>query len=391
MKILFIASGSPATVFALAPLATAARNAGHDVFMGAIDDMVPYIASSGLPALSLAPSSIRRFSTMDRAGNPLRMPETPEEELDFAGRWFGRIAAGSMEALRNLTGAWRPDVVVGGSMSFAGALIAAELGVPYVRQAWDTGDAWRTDPAAGEELRPELAELGLDALPEPDLFIDICPPSLRPADAPEAQMMRWIPANGQRELEPWMYTKGDRPRVCVTSGSRLVFARKTGFLRGLVADMAALNVETVIATLDEVADELRAELPEARVGWVPLDVVVPTCDLVVHHAGGVTALTAMNAGVPQLIVPQGGNFVEAGQRISDFGAARTLTPEENDPQGVEKACRELLTNPSYAERARVLADEIAALPLPAQVVGVLERLAAPGTDNRPDTETGSTS
>ncbi|MET7935540.1 hypothetical protein [Streptomyces sp. NPDC005322] len=41
MKILFVASGSPATVFALAPLATAARNAGHDVFMGAVEDMVP--------------------------------------------------------------------------------------------------------------------------------------------------------------------------------------------------------------------------------------------------------------------------------------------------------------------------------------------------------------
>ncbi|MEU3301207.1 nucleotide disphospho-sugar-binding domain-containing protein [Streptomyces sp. NPDC006678] len=372
MKILFVASGSPATVFALAPLATAARNAGHDVFMGAVEDVVPYIASAGIPALSIAPSSIRRFATMDRAGSPVRMPETPEEELDFAGHWFGRMAAGCMEALRELAAHWRPDLVVGGSMSFAAALIAAELGVPYVRQAWDTGDAWRTDPAASEELQPELRALGLERLPEPDLFVDICPPSLRPADAPPAQMMRWVPANGQRRLEPWMYSKGDRPRVLITSGSRLVFAKKTGFLRGLVADMATLDAEVVIATLDEVAEELRAELPGVRAGWVPLDVVVPTCDVVVHHAGGVTALTAMNAGVPQLIVPQGGNFVEAGLRISDFGAA--ITVDENTPEAVEKACRELIGNPSYAERARALSAEIAALPLPADVVGALERL-----------------
>ncbi|MFF3333576.1 nucleotide disphospho-sugar-binding domain-containing protein [Streptomyces sp. NPDC002888] len=389
MKILFVASGSPATVFALAPLATAARNAGHAVFMGAVEDMVPYIASAGIPALSTAPSSIRRFSTMDRAGNPVRMPETPAEELDFAGRWFGRMAAGSMAALRELAQNWRPDLVVGGSMSFAAALIATELGVPYVRQAWDTGDAWRTDPAASEELRPELEELGLDRLPDPDLFIDICPPSLRPADAPPAQMMRWIPANGQRQLEPWMYTKGDRPRVLVTSGSRLVFAKKTGFLRGLVADMAALNAEMVVATLDEVAAELSAELPDVRAGWVPLDVVVPTCDVVVHHAGGVTALTAMNAGVPQLIVPQGGNFVEAGQRISDFGAA--VTVDENTPAAVEKACRELIEDPSYAERARALSAEIAALPLPAEVVGVLERLVASKSKNKTEAERESTS
>lgn len=379
MRILFIASGSPATVFALAPLATAARNAGHEVFMASIEDMVPYIAGSGIPALSIAPSSVRRFSRTDRAGNPVALPKTPEQELDFAGRWFGRMAAACMDALLELTEVWRPDLVVGGSMSYAAPLLATRLGVPYVRQAWDTGDAWRTDPSASDELRPELKELGLDRLPDPDLFVDICPPSLRPPDAPPAQMMRWVPANGQRKLEPWMYTRGERPRVLITSGSRLVFAKETGFLRRLVADMAALNAEPVIATLDEVATGLRDELPGVRAGWVPLDVVVPTCDLVVHHAGGVTALTAMNAGVPQLIVPQGGNFIEAGQRISDFGAAITLMPDDNTPEAVEKAGRALLTDPSYRERARLLSREIAALPPPAEVVGALERLAAART------------
>ncbi|UQX05454.1 nucleotide disphospho-sugar-binding domain-containing protein [Streptomyces sp. RerS4] len=394
MKILFVASGSPATVFALAPLATAARNAGHEVFMGAVEDMVPYIASAGLPALSIVSSAIRKYATTDRDGNPVSLPKTPEEELDFAGHWFGRIAAASMEGLRGVVAHWRPDLVVGGSMSFAAALIAAELGVPYVRQAWDTGDAWRTDPAASDELRPELAELGLDRLPDPDLFIDICPPSLRPADAPAAQMMRWVPANGQRALEPWMYTRPDRPRVLVTSGSRMVSAKNTGFLSGLARDVAALGAEPVIATLDEVAAGIRAELPGVRAGWVPLDVVVPTCDIVVHHAGGVTALTAMNAGVPQLIVPQGGNFVEAGRRISDFGAAITLDPEETGADGVATACRELLDDPSYAERAGLLADEIAALPLPADVVRVLEDLAGaprPVTDDRHTNDHGSQS
>jgi glycosyltransferase len=49
---LFVAAGSPATVFALAPLATAARNAGHQVVMAANDDMVPVITSSGLPGIA---------------------------------------------------------------------------------------------------------------------------------------------------------------------------------------------------------------------------------------------------------------------------------------------------------------------------------------------------
>ncbi|MER7850396.1 glycosyltransferase [Kitasatospora sp. NPDC096077] len=376
MKILFVASGSPATVFALTPLATAARNAGHQVFMTAVEDIVPYIAGAGLPGVADAPASVRRFVTTDRAGNPVRMPRTKQEELEFAGGWFGRMAAASMPALVELTERWRPDLVVGGSMSFAAALIAARLGVPYVRQAWDTGDAWRTDPAAGVELRPELTELGLDRLPAPDLFIDICPPGLRPSDAPPAQLMRWVPANGQRPLEPWMYTRGERPRVVITSGSRLVVAKKTSFVRELVGDLAPLGAEIVIATLDEAADELRAQLPGVRVGWVPLDVVAPTSDLIIHHSGGVTALTAMNAGVPQLVVPQGGNFVEAAERIADFGAAISLEPGQDTAEDVRKAALALLNEPSYRERAGELAAQIAAMPPAAEVVGALERLAA---------------
>ncbi|MER7670872.1 nucleotide disphospho-sugar-binding domain-containing protein [Kitasatospora sp. NPDC096128] len=379
MRILFVAAGSPATVFALAPLATAARNAGHQVFMAANADMMPVVVEAGLPGLPTTELPIKHFITTDRNGRPEAIPADPVGQALFTGRWFARMAAASLAGMLELTRDWRPDVVVGGTMSYVAPLLAAHLGVPHVRQTWDAIDADGIHPGADAELRPELAELGLDRLPDPDLFIDICPPSLRPAHAAPARAMRYIPANRQRRLEPWMYTKGERPRVCVTSGSRVAkesYDKNYAFLRDLADSMAAWDVELIVAAPEEVAASLRAELPDAelRAGWVPLDVVAPTCDLLVHHAGGVSTLTGLNAGVPQLLIPKGAVLETPARRIADYGAAVTLLPGQDTSDGIAAACQDLLAQPAYRKHAQELSHEISAMPQPAQLVAALEQL-----------------
>jgi UDP:flavonoid glycosyltransferase YjiC (YdhE family) len=115
-------------------------------------------------------------------------------------------------------------------------------------------------------------------------------------------------------------------------------------------------------------------LGDVHAGWIPLDVVVSTCDLIVHHSGGVTAMTGLNAGVPQLLIPKSPYSIGPSRRISDYGAAITLLPEDATADRVAGACREILSDPSYAKRAGALACENAALRLPADVVGDLEEL-----------------
>jgi glycosyltransferase len=375
MKILFIAAGSPATVFALTPLATAARNAGHQVFLAANDDMMPSIAGVGLPGIPLTPVPLWDFITKDRAGEPVEIPSDPEEGKVFTGQWFGRMAAAQLDRLYELVRHWRPDLVVGGTLSYAAALLAAELKVPYVRQAWDAIDATGAHPGADAELRPELRAFGLAKLPEPDLFVDVCPPSLRPADAPAAQMMRWIPGNGQQVLLPWMYARGSRPRVCLTSGSRVsVNSAGFDFLRAMVKNLAGADFELLVAAPEKVAGSLREEFEGIRTGWIPLDVVAPTLDLLVHHGGGTTTMTALTAGVPQLLMPSGTFFVMGAQGIADHGSGIMLDPDEVSADIVAQACGTLLTDSTYRTRAAELSAEISALPPPAEVVGVLERL-----------------
>ena len=56
--------------------------------------------------------------------------------------------------------------------------------------------------------------------------------------------------------------------------------------------------------------------------------------------------------------------------------AATCSPGEISPESVADAVRALISEPGYREAAGRLADEIVAMPSPAETVPKLERLAA---------------
>ncbi|MEV2196555.1 nucleotide disphospho-sugar-binding domain-containing protein [Streptomyces phaeochromogenes] len=377
MKFLFIAGGTAMTVFSVVPLATALRNEGHEIILAANEPLVEFATASGIPAVPINPEPIGRFVRGARSGKAASEFEQPREAMRHLGRSYARMARAGWDALLDLAEAWPPDMVVGGAMSYAAGLLADHLEVPYVRHAWDIVPTTETDPAAEEELRPELQRLGLAGLPDPALFLDVCPPSLRPSRAPGTQPLRWVPGNLQRPLEPWMYTRPEeRRRVLITSGSRARMFQDPSWSLRQLADRLG-GAEVLIAAPENVA----AESADVRIGWIPLDVVAPTCDLIVHHGGGATSLTAMNAGVPQLINPEGVYMEIIARAVSGFGAGLTVAPgrqgsDQDAVAAVSAGCREVLADPAYALRAQDLSKEIATLPTPSETVHTLEKLAA---------------
>ncbi|QUQ64451.1 glycosyltransferase [Kutzneria sp. CA-103260] len=344
--------------------------------MASTEETMPAVAGAGLPGVSITSRTIRHFMVTDRLGDPVEEPTDPAEHLGpFVGRGFGRLAAACLDALFELAGHWRPDIVIGGFFSFAAPLLAARLGVPHVRHTWDTGEPLIVDHYAAAELAPELERLGLDGIPETDLWIEICPASVRAADTPQAaQPMRYVPWNPQPAgpLEPWMYTRCDRPRVLVTAGTKVSRERYFDYLCELAEKVKALGAEVVVGAPQAVAAEVSAKVG-VWAGWLPNDVVVRTCDLVVNHGAG-TVLVGMAAGVPQLLIPNMPKLVAPSQRLADFGAAKMLPRGEDTPAAVLRAGHELLAEPGYRERAREIATEMAAMPLPAEVLGVIEKL-----------------
>jgi UDP:flavonoid glycosyltransferase YjiC (YdhE family) len=377
LKVVILAGVAPSTIFSHAPLAMALRNAGHQVMMTAsIEDMIPTIAEVGLPAVPITDPNVSPRQVLADHGLA-RVPEDPAERERLSGQWYARLEAVTLDALLAFTKDWRPDVVIGGICSYAAPLLAASLGVPYVRHSWDIHDPRLMDAGAEEELRADLAALGLDAMPKPDMMIEITPPSLLPQDAAPAQMMRWIPGNSQCRLEPWMYTRGAANRIGVTIGTGVASYNQHDFLHSIVDHISALDAEVVVPVTEDAAPALRDRVGKnVHAGWIPLDIVAPTCDVLVHQSGGSTMMTALSFGVPQVLIPDP-NLQRANamaRSIVDAGAGVILSPEEATTDVIAKTCQEIITNPDYAAAAAGLAQEIAALPLPAEVARRVEWL-----------------
>ncbi|MBQ0825033.1 DUF1205 domain-containing protein [Streptomyces sp. RG38] len=361
-----------------------------------------------------------------RDGTPVPWSADDDRRVRRSGRGFGRLAARTLERTLRLAERWRPDLVVSEPTEYAGRLAAAATGVPWVEHGWGLPPSPLYQEAAQEELAPELAASGLRRLPAPLLRVDVCPPRIRGADAlaPPCPVlpMRYVPHNGSGPVPDWTRAHRDRPRACVTLGS-LPPNRARPLLEAVVRGLAPAGVEVVLAMDGEhLRPGASAGPPVAGVhgvpavpgapatpetppvpgpgtsegpgdpgaqgppplphvlasGWLPLDQVLPACDLVVHHGGPGTTMTAFVHGLPQLVLPGAQSDTAAYARVvADTGSGHRLDPAEASAERVEAACRSLLDDPSHRAAARSVADDIVQLPSPAATAAaVVERVLA---------------
>ena len=108
--------------------------------------------------------------------------------------------------------------------------------------------------------------------------------------------------------------------------------------------------------------------------YIPQSLLLPHCDLVINHGGSGTMLGAVNAGLPQLAVPQAAYQFINSAAIERAGIGLALEPPDFTAEAVRRCTVELLNEASFADRTRTVAAEISSMPRPEEVVPVLERL-----------------
>jgi rhamnosyltransferase subunit B len=92
--------------------------------------------------------------------------------------------------------------------------------------------------------------------------------------------------------------------------------------------------------------------------FVPLGALLPDARLLVHHGGIGTTARALEAGVPQVIIPQRFDQPDNGARCAALGACSVLDPARATPRLLAKTIRVLLDNASVGRRAAELRDRI---------------------------------
>lgn len=160
----------------------------------------------------------------------------------------------------------------------------------------------------------------------------------------------WEPSAAEVELPP-----GSAPLVLVAPSTaqdpehRLLRAAVAGLAREPVRVLAAWNRRPLGAPLPVP--------PNARVvEWLSYSRTMPSCALVICHAGHGTMARALACGRPVLAVPAAGDMSENAARLVWAGAGVRLPWRLLTPATLRLAVRLALSEPRLATRARVMAD-----------------------------------
>jgi UDP:flavonoid glycosyltransferase YjiC (YdhE family) len=330
MRVLFASLASVGHTYPLVPLASAVRDAGHEVHFATGEAMHAPLTAHGL----------RPFRPADAFSEIYPEDLTPE---------LARL---------------RPDLVIAG-WGVPGAIVAAHRA--GIASLWH-GSGRLFPEGIGFDLPTAIAE----APGRPHL--DICPPSLQDRDflaTADRVPLRALPyADPGPAGPPW---DGPRPVVYLTLGT--VFGTAE-LMSAAIAALSGLAGSVLVAAGPVPPDQL-GEVPGNVVvrRWFAQAHVLPYVDVVVHHGGSGTTLGALAAGVPQLVLPQGADQFANADALVAAGAALCLRPGEVSATAVAEQAQALLRDDRFRDASRTVADEIAGMPAPAEVARRLPEIA----------------
>lgn len=366
------------------PLARALADAGHEVAFATSEAIAPHVVKAGfefLPAGISLPDQLAEARRLFPAEAALVGAERFE---NFVPRMLGGVAAPPrIDDLMPIVEEWRPDVVVHDETELGGPVAAARAGIPHADHSVGILRPKSMFRLARQMLEPVYDKWGVDLGPYAGmgdyLYLDVCPPSLQSAWIDEITVAHpmqnaAIPPDAGEQPPAWLAELGDRPTLYVSLGT--VFNNDPTVFRSILEGVREEPVN-VIATVGRTNDpaDLGPQPDHVHVErYISQALLLPHCDVVVNQ-GGTAILSILAEGLPMIVVPQGANQFHNAAALEAAGVGRTLMPGQVGAESVRTELRALLDDPGYRERAGRLAAEIAAMPGPAEGVGLVERLA----------------
>jgi UDP:flavonoid glycosyltransferase YjiC (YdhE family) len=363
MRILFVSNPLRGHLNTLLPLALAAQRAGHHVVFASGPDMEQHVECRGLVAWPIGPTHVQLGGSRQASW------------LDY----FARSAAGRAVDLLSLADEWKPDLVIHEDTEFAGALVAVRSGARHIVHGlglMPSVDVWAAFNGRLDQLGRDFGVSDLAERVRGAVYLHICPPALQHRGE---QVWRrslplhhsaGMPADGER-LPDAIAALPYRETIHLTLGT--VFHEATDVLLSAIASLRELP-HNLVVTIGPGVDRALFGPQPAHVllePYLPHALLLPRCCLVVSHGGAGAMLGALTYGLPQLLLPQGGDQFANARACQHAGVALVLSAEQVSPASVGDAARRLLNETSFTLAAEAVQAEIAAMPNAEQLLPML--------------------
>jgi UDP:flavonoid glycosyltransferase YjiC (YdhE family) len=382
----------------LVPLAQALVAASHEVAFVSTPGFCPFIEAKGFRAFRAGADETEQEAQHIReqvAKSEELPPQVPNVKYWFAGIRAERTLPDLLEIIRD----WHPHVVVREHTEFAGCVAADRAGIPHVTFQL-AAPANFFIHAVDEPLTRLRASVGLPPGKTADtlyryLMLYPRPLSLWNPDVlvpPTLHVFRYAGYNqsGDEVLPDWVGGVAAaeespdaqvhrRPTVYATLGT--VDNHRTDVLAAILEGLREEPINLIL-TVGRNRDPVEFGEQPAHVHverYVPQNLLLPHCDLVINHGGSGTMLDALSHGLPMVMIPMAADQPINAQLCAQLGVARVVTPEgrtqQEMAQEIRNATQEGLRNPAYRETAQRLQKEIEDLPGLEYPVALLETLA----------------
>ncbi|MFB6615195.1 nucleotide disphospho-sugar-binding domain-containing protein [Streptomyces sp. NPDC056367] len=372
MRILFTGPAAAGHLFPMIPTAQALRAAGHEVLFASAQPL-DRLREAGFPIVEIGDGRTIREVFEQSSGDGVRYvnPDmTTDQILDMAARVFARVSRSTVDGLLEAAGGWGADLLVYDSFQASAPLVAAKLKIPSVLQNFGVTSGLEMVRRFAANFTEAYETYGVAGPAEPTA-LNIVPASL--GGDPGGLRMRYLPYNGGGIVPAELLHRGTRPRVVVTLGTVLTELDGVRAIGRLIEAAASADAEFLLAVGDADLAPLGTLPDNVRpLPWVPLAELLTVSDALVHHGGSGTMLTALQAGLPQLLLPQGADHFANADALTATGAALRSASDDVDAALLTR----LVTDPELSRAATTLRAENEALPTPAETVPALEALVA---------------
>ena len=356
----------------LVPLLRAARRRGDEVLVVGPPALGEMVERAGFPFWPGGEPSEQEVAPIRE-----RLSVAPAAEASVLGNreLFGRMATLAMLAeMERAVAHWRPDLVLREPCEYASAIVAARAGIPVAQVAISLAEAEAGSiAAAGPELERHHVRLIDELRASP--YLTRFPASLDPS--PFERTLRFRESDGGPGSLPDWWGGSDAPLIYASFGTVLgSMSIAAGVYRVVLAAVEDARAR-VLLTVGRRFDRAMLGSVPAHVhveAWIDQIQVLAHADLVVCHGGSGTALGALAAGVPLVVVPFFADQFENARRIAASGAGLVVEQATESTGGsrrpidaraaphVADAIEAVLGDASYRRRARSIAAEMATSP-----------------------------